>query len=235
MKKTKSLYEIQSLLQDCVQKRNSPTELAEIILEKPPISTQLRLNIYQDAYQIRLLESLREDFESVESALTHIDFDTIAIQFIHSTEYQNLAEYSEKFPLFIQQHYPKLAITAHLEWLEVLATHAADPKIFLTINEIQSGIAFKIKLLPSSVLQNVQDKYLLAYRKNTKVYSTEVTQEQFQLLEFLATERTLEDVSGYIESKHQNSSDIMTTFQEWIKNNILYCLPDLNQQGDNYV
>jgi hypothetical protein len=137
MKKTKSLYEIQSLLQDSIQKQTVPADLAEIILEKPPISTQLRLNIYQDAYQIRLVESLREDFESVESALTHIDFDTIAIQFIHSTpsEYQNLAEYSEKFPLFIQKQYPELAITAHLEWLEVLATHAADPKIFLSIND----------------------------------------------------------------------------------------------------
>ncbi len=237
MKKTKTLYEIQSLLQDSIQKQTVPAELAEIILEKPPISTQLRLKIYQDAYQIRLLESLRDDFESVESALTQIDFETIAMHFIHSTpsEYQNLAEYSEKFPLFIQKNYPELATQAQTDWLEVLASHAANPKNSLSINEIQSGATFKIKLLPTSFLQNVQDKYLLAYRDHNDVFSTEVTQEQFQLLEFLVVERTLNDVSEYIESNHLNESAIMTTFQEWIKNNVLYCIPNLDQQGASHV
>ena len=69
-----------------VFKTKFPTELAEIILEKPPISNSASFE-----YLSRCIPDLfsgiihKEISESVESALTHIDFDTIIIQFIHST------------------------------------------------------------------------------------------------------------------------------------------------------
>ncbi|MGZ3745036.1 MAG: hypothetical protein ACXWRA_14765 [Pseudobdellovibrionaceae bacterium] len=70
MKNSTNLFELQLELQNAIKNKNLPQNLKEALYEKPPISISLRVQIYQEAYTLRLKESLRDDFPRVEEALS---------------------------------------------------------------------------------------------------------------------------------------------------------------------
>lgn len=227
MTKSKTLSDLQALIQESVQLRTAPPELLGVILEKPPISIRERLTIYQDAYQIRLLESLRDDFARVEYALGDEDFEKLTLNFIrqNSSHTRNLAEYGEYFPDFIKLHKNDAYALAVTDWLEVLSSHASNPEKQLSSAEIQLGQTFKVQTMPSTLARQIGETRVAVYRSNGAVNQLELTLPLFDLLIFLETERAMDELTYFSQKSHINDEQLAETIQEWIGSHIIYCKP----------
>lgn len=227
MNRIKNLSDLQLLIQESVQSRTLAPELMDLVIEKPPISISNRISIYQDAYQIRLLESLRDDFNRVESAIGEDEFEKLALDFIRDNPsiVRNLAEYSENFPAFVKIHHDDAFVLAMMDWLEVLSSQAQNPEIQLSTDEIQSGRAFKIQARPSTVTRQVENSRITFYRHDDETQTLDLTAPLFELLQFLETSRTVEELSQF--SKRLNIDDdlIAKTVHEWIVKRVVYCQP----------
>ncbi|MBK7890675.1 MAG: putative DNA-binding domain-containing protein [Bdellovibrionales bacterium] len=78
----KSLVELQIAFQKAVRDRNASAELIRLVREQPPLSTRERLHVYQEAYEVRLKESLRDDFGRVRAQLSFEQFEGLISSFI---------------------------------------------------------------------------------------------------------------------------------------------------------
>lgn len=227
MKNIKNLSELQLLIQKSVQTQTLPLELMDVILEKPPISIRERLSIYQEAYQIRLLESLRDDFSKLENFLAEEQFEKLAQNFIRTnpSTFSNLAEYSEKFPNFVKIYHKEAFELAQREWLQVLSSQAPTPAQLISFDEIQSGQAFTIQVMPSTISRQIGDIRIAYYRHNDETRSLELNLPLFKFLQFLETSKTLEELTQFAQELNLNDEHIAKTIHEWIRNGIVYCKP----------
>lgn len=227
MTTTNSLKEIQNLLQKSIQDGCCFPEVIDCVLEKPPLSTKERLSIYHDAYAIRLRESLRDDFSSVELQVGSDKFESIAKKYIleHPSKFQNLAEYSEEFPKFLENQNSDLAVLAYQDWYRILSDHVKLPEKKCSAEDIANGLKFCIQVLPSSLFKKINNTYFLVYKCDGEVLVLDINEEQYQLLRFFEKEKNVEEVSDYIDQEKLNESEILNLVQEWIKKQILYCKP----------
>ena len=227
MRKSQSLAELQELVQTAVQSGAASADLIQVILERPPISTSQRLQIYRDAYMIRLRESLRDDFPKVESALGETQFEEIIEEFIksHPSRVPNLAEYSAGFPEFVRTRTPQAYLAAVQDWLEIRAQHAEFPEAVASLTEIQNGAPFKIKTMPSTCLQEVGGEFVIAIRCREEVSLLKLEPTELKLLQFLQSERSFDDITEFLQAESLDEEFLTKTIFEWIKNEIIYCRP----------
>lgn len=227
MNRPKNLSELQLLIQQSVQTRTLQPELMGVILEKPPISIRERVSIYQDAYQIRLLESLRDDFARVESSIGEEQFEKLALNFIREnlSVVRNLAEYSEKFPDFIKVHQKNAYVVAVTDWLEVLSSHAPNPEKQLSSEEIQSGGAFQIQSLPSTITQQIDESRIAIFRNHGETKTLDLPSPLFALLQFLEGSRTVDEISEFAQRNQIGDELIAKTIHDWISHQIIYIKP----------
>jgi hypothetical protein len=90
-----------------------------------------RLNIYRDAYRLRLIEVLGSDFSALKSYAGDEWFDAIATRYIaaHPSVFRNVRWFGAAFPAFLreqsdQENRPVLADLALFEWTLGLAFDA---------------------------------------------------------------------------------------------------------------
>lgn len=226
MSNIKSLSKLQELIQSTVRCKLISNDLNHHIVEKPPISIQERINIYQEAYQVRLLESLRDDFSRVEEALGDHEFENVATIFIdkYPSKVQNLAEYSKNFPDFIKIYKPYVYLEAITDWLEILSINAEIPLNQISQEDVQAGHPFKIKSIPSTLTEQVDDKHIVVFRYNDETKLLNLSQVLFNFLKFLETERSLEEVSQYAQENKITDKVLSELMTEWIQNKIIYCI-----------
>jgi hypothetical protein len=226
MKSSKNLAEIQKELQEAV-KGVATASLSSIIAEKPPISIIDRLKIYQDAYWIRLLESLHEDFFRVREKVGDEGFKSLSVAFITQcpSRTTDLGLVSQGFPPFLASKAPELHELAVMDWLEINAYRAAFPpeESILTLPEIESGQSFLLKKYPASQVHKLREKSLLAFRKSDQVEVVAIDHNDFELISFLAEGRELEAVSQKSQELGCTPEDLQQKFSHWIKNEIIYC------------
>ncbi len=224
---SKNLAELQSIIQNAIQTQTLPNSVHNLVLEKPPISTLKRIKIYQDAYLIRLTESLRDDFSRVEEKLPQDIFENIVHNFIMTTpsRSKNLAEYSETFPNYIKTNYPELFRPAMMDWMEILSSHAAEPKRKISIDEINSGKSFKVRTHPATIAQEIDGKLFLAYRREKDVQFYVTNESEERLFHFLEHERSIDDLTKIVDQNFPETM-LMTTITKWIKESIIFCEGD---------
>jgi hypothetical protein len=128
MKPSKNLAEIQSDIQQAVKQSTTPASLASLIREKPPLSIPDRMKIYQEAYRIRLLESLHDDFARVLEHAGQSKFETLCLEFIvkQPSTYADLGQWSQHFSDFLSDKSPELNQLASMDWLEILSSRAPE-------------------------------------------------------------------------------------------------------------
>ena len=92
-----------------------------------------RLQIYHDAYRLRLIEALRNDFPALAAATGDEGFDRLARAYIdaHPSRHFNLRWFGARLAEFLEASAsfasaPALAETARFEWALTLAFDAAD-------------------------------------------------------------------------------------------------------------
>lgn len=234
MSKVHKLAEIQNLIQSSVKSRSLPQDLIYVIAEKPPISIEQRFHIYQDAYAIRLKESIRDDFPRIENVLQSEHYNYIIDIFIkkNPSRHANLAEYSELFVNYIEQNYTELTHLVYLDWFEILSSRAQEPKDQLSVTKIQQANYFMVKIKPSTFVKRIGLMNLLSYRQNGEVKQTsEVNVDIMSLLFYLKTARSIDDLVKF--SIKQNVNFLSQELQKLIQNEIIYCCKSL--QGASYV
>lgn len=227
MKNKKSLFEIQVALQDAIMNRRLPNELAHEISEKPPISSQRRLEIYQDAYEIRLVESLRDDFPSVEEKMHEEEFEVLAIEFLklHPSIYRNLAAVSQHFPEFLKTKSNILFEAAVQDWLRVLSNYEADPEenMIVSAEAIQHGETFHLKKHPATHICITNSHIYLGYRYLWESQVVDISEKEMQLLVFLESPRTLEEFSNKSFELGLSETELSQLLSQWMKNEVIFC------------
>lgn len=95
-----------------------------------------RLQIYQNAYYLRLIDSLKQDYEALHTVLGEQEFTQLVLAYIrlHPSSFASLRHYGDLLAKFIRQSaYFKgreyVAELAQLQWLLVEAFDAADKAI----------------------------------------------------------------------------------------------------------
>ncbi|MGZ3749492.1 MAG: HvfC/BufC family peptide modification chaperone [Pseudobdellovibrionaceae bacterium] len=230
MKNSTNLFELQLELQNAIKNKNLPQNLKEALYEKPPISISLRVQIYQEAYTLRLKESLRDDFPRVEEALDGKnlggkDFENLVLEFIqlHPSKFKNLAEYSGDFPEFLKTKSHLLYELAIKDWLEILSTQAPEPSHSLSAVEVQEGVLFAIKRHPASFTQKIDEKYFLSFRIKDEIQFKELTQKEKDLLDYLRNRKSLGEVSSYSLNIGFSEMELQALFLSWMTQSIIYC------------
>lgn len=143
-----TLAELQHSLQDFML--DNTAEAEQLTLETPQFSRQERLQIYHNAYRLRLIDALRNDFPALEKVLGEERFSEICSEFIAVSPSTNpsLRWLGEKFPEFLQArdalHIGELAA---FEWAQTMAFDAANASL-ASIDDIRA--------LPPEAWMNMQ-------------------------------------------------------------------------------
>jgi hypothetical protein len=224
----KSLVELQIAFQKAVRDRNASAELIRLVREQPPLSTRERLHVYQEAYEVRLKESLRDDFGRVRAQLSFEQFEGLISSFIsaHPSTSRNLAEYSEGFVDFVRKNASSLFLEALKDWMEIASENAGAPDQ-LTHEQIQSGTPFRVKAHPASLYKSTEPgNGILAYRHSEQTHFVVLDERKARLLDYLTRERSLDEIAEFTHTSNPGLSDeqLMATITEWIQNQIIYCL-----------
>ncbi|MGZ3823854.1 MAG: HvfC/BufC N-terminal domain-containing protein [Bdellovibrio sp.] len=227
MKKSRSLFEIQTAFQEAIMNRSFSSLLAEEIVEKAPISNERRLEIYQDAYEIRMVESLSEDFPNVEKEIKSDVFEKLALEFLkkHPSRYRNLSEVSQNFPEFLKDKSKLLHEIAVQDWLQILSAYALEPleETVASAEEIQNGMEFLIKKHPASLTLKVEQKIFLGYRHAWETNVVEISEKEMFLLSFIESARTLEEFSKFSLDLGFTETELGNLLSQWMKNEIVFC------------
>jgi hypothetical protein len=112
---------------------NASPGLLGFIEDAPPLSVTSRLDVYAEAYFLRLRDSLREDFCSITRIIGTKIFDGMISEYLASypSRSHTITDVSEQFSKYLETHsltesLPHLPDLARLEWLTTQQFYAAD-------------------------------------------------------------------------------------------------------------
>jgi hypothetical protein len=132
-KTNKTLAELQKELQDFLLDKNLAAD--NLTLETPAFSRQERLAIYYNAYRLRLIDTLSNDYPALKFYLGE-GFEKLAYSFIesHPSKHHSLRWLGEKLSVFLRNHDDwkvkiHLVELAEFEWAQITAFDSADVPI----------------------------------------------------------------------------------------------------------
>jgi len=139
---TKTLAELQASLQDFLLDKKVATD--DLTLETPAFSKSERLEIYHNAYRLRLIDTLSNDYPALKFYMGEDVFGELAREFIavHPSHHPSLRWLGEKLPQFLRAHNnwqekTHLAELAEFEWAQITAFDAADTSL-TTLEHLRS-------------------------------------------------------------------------------------------------
>ncbi|MBM4253997.1 MAG: DUF2063 domain-containing protein [Deltaproteobacteria bacterium] len=225
MQKSLNFVAMQTAFQDAVLGKVAAEALVPLIVLKPPVTTKQRLAIYQDAYRIRLTESLEDDFNECAAVLGSEAMAKVVDKFIdtYPSTYRNLAEYSAKFPPFIAQLHPQVGELALREWLSILSLQGREPEDAVELNEIEGGTLYQLALHPASHVGQLGSGYFLSYRLHETPHFKTLSQGALQLLQIIKEEPTLADLTQQLQHDDASSTELAATIHDWLSMGIIYC------------
>ncbi|MFA6902221.1 MAG: DNA-binding domain-containing protein [Gallionellaceae bacterium] len=100
---------------------DQPSAIAQEVMSGGRISVDHRLNIYHNAYRIRLLENMRDAYEKTWAYLGDETFDSSALAFIekYPPRHRNLRWHGAEFPQWLEQLFPAdtdIGELARVDW-----------------------------------------------------------------------------------------------------------------------
>lgn len=220
---TINLAELQELIQAVVQKKTEPKLLFHHIQKKPPLETSDRIKIYQDAYEIRLHETIKDDFCRVKSCLLS-EFDNAVSDYVESTpsSFSNLAEYSEGFVKYIKENFHRAYEFAIYDWLEILSERAEPSINVLAVDEVNSGVPFKMTRHSSANCYDDGTRAFLSYLNPlNEVCFLKLDNLQHRLFNYFVVARSGQEVEDFIEQEKNLDAFLFKIISDWIAEKIL--------------
>ncbi|RYY74940.1 MAG: DUF2063 domain-containing protein [Gammaproteobacteria bacterium] len=185
----KTLAELQASLQDFLLDKNPDAN--DLTLETPAFSRQERLAIYYNAYRLRLIDTLGNDYPALKFYLGDDNFEKLAIAFIdaHPSYHHSLRWFGEKLFLFLRDHdtwKEKIHVIelAEFEWAQITAFDAADAYL-ITIDDLKSlapedwmmlQLKFHTSVQILNFLSNAPEQWA-SIIKNEKIIATVLSPE----------------------------------------------------------
>lgn len=147
----KDLLEIQDLLQTAVLNASHANTTMTLLTSSPTVDAHARLSIYQEAYRLRLIEALENDFPALKIYWGNERFNQEMLGYIENCQSMNpsLRWYGKELASYLETKGPVYSFAAELaafEWAIGLAFDASDDTI-LTAKDLAS--------LPSSAWQEL--------------------------------------------------------------------------------
>jgi hypothetical protein len=143
------------------------------IIDDKKVGATKRLNIYYDAYRLRIIEALSNVYPHLKNLLGDDLFDKTARAYIdlHPSTYRNMRWVGDKMHAHLQQTLPQHPIAAEMaafEWTLGLAFDAEDAPI-LTLQDLaaippENWADLKFKFHPSLQLLSLEWNVLLAWQ-----------------------------------------------------------------------
>jgi len=168
----------QSLQQYLLQQHNNINELT---LETDKFSRQQRLAIYQNAYQLRLIEALQNDYPALHLMLGDQVFEKLILGYIeqHPSQHPSLRWVGEKLPHFLRNHpewqeHRQLWELAEFEWAQITVFDAQDSKA-ASVDDLRS---LSPELWPQLKLQFQPALQIVSYFSNAPELWYSLTHEQ---------------------------------------------------------
>lgn len=232
--KTKSLAELQTTLQDFLLDKTPSA--SDLTLETPRFSRQERLQIYHEAYRLRLIDALRNDYPALESYIGENDFVAIAEEFIttNPSHHPSLRWFGEKLSAFLSTHsfwqtHIHVVELAEFEWAQTMAFDAADISI-ATLDDVRTlqpeqWMTMQLEFHPSlqrlscysnaPILWNslIKDETAIAVEISGEAQEWLVWREDLQVVY-----RTLDKSESWALDnflQQQNFSDVCSGLCEW--------------------
>lgn len=244
----KSLLELQSNLSQAIQHGlHAPLPLSELhIKNQPPLSCKERLFIYQNAYRLRIIDSIVEDYPQVSDFLGENEFEHLVSSFIRKTPSRSwsLGEYSKEFLEFLGstkavQKYPFLADLAQMEWCENVSFLAAQEEVFdfpqflssIPENEVQnvvlqlSGSVFLFQsqwdfgVFKKKKKALPKESFYLIYKKEGRVQRETLNVNQFKILENIKMGLSIEQLGAAIDNVTE--AEMTQWILEWVTMGVL--------------
>ena len=224
MNKLNSLVEMQSLMLKVIQQKVSWIELSQIVVDKPSLNTQQRLKIYQEAYKVRLTESICDDFLRLKESIKENEFQKLVSDFIDQrpSRYKNLGEYSQEFVQFISINKNEYLKLAYLDWYEILSSRACEPQTSLTANEMNESVQFFVQIKPSTFLIAEKNFKLVVYRQFENIHYFDLDQTTLMFLTFLEKPKSIDEIAIYTENEKLSSDFITSLLQDFMAKQIIY-------------
>lgn len=217
------LFEIQYMIQNSIQTQTGSVELESIVQEKPPLSNSERIAVYQNAYLIRMTESINDDFEILKSQMSKDEFDVIVRNYVlnNPSDVRNLAEYSLKLPHFILQEYPDYYEYALKDEMILRSNQALDDENTIKLEEVQNGQTFNFQKHPACILSSMQTHFIMAYRSADDVVLATLSEKEYCILNFLEVEQSLNNLENLTQSIKMSESLLQPLISEWITKKIV--------------
>lgn len=105
------------------------------VISTESVSSETRLNIYRDAYRLRLIECLTSTFTALHLYLGTEAFEQLCTDFIktHPSSYRSIRWYGDDLAEYVRDYYEKpyafLAELTDFEWKMTLAFDAKDEPV----------------------------------------------------------------------------------------------------------
>lgn len=232
--KSKSLAELQTALQDFLLDKSQDAN--GLTLETLAFPQAERLQIYHEAYRLRLIDALRNDYPALEIYLGEQDFIAIASEFIttHPSHHPSLRWFGEKLGEFLrkqtdwQKHNSVIELAA-FEWAQVMAFDAADV-INATLDDVRAlqpeqWMTMHIEFHPS--LQHLtfftnapelwssltKDKIALTMETSEKAQDWLIWREDLQVVYRPIDEPEAWALDNFLQ--HKNFTDVCGGLCEW--------------------
>lgn len=105
---------------------NQNTEIHAHIIETPPVTIEIRLDIYKNAYLARLIDALADTYPVLLKYLGHDSFNTLAEHYLseHPSTFKSIRWYGDQLSAYIEV--PCYAELACFEWSLTLIFDAMD-------------------------------------------------------------------------------------------------------------
>jgi hypothetical protein len=207
--------------------QNDSAAAESFIADKLPLSPKKRIQIYQEAYQIRMSESLKDDFHRVLEFVGEEEFEDFIFEYLqyHPSRYANLAEFSQNFPYFMKSKSAHLFQLATLDWQEILCEQAPEypTEKIVSLEEVQQGTSFLLIRNPSVQVFLSSAVAYVTYRLQGSVISEELATDAAKVLLALTEPKDLESLTDLMLSQKIEMQQASGLMMSWMKNEILIC------------
>jgi hypothetical protein len=152
------LADLQYALQSFLLGKNDNAR--ELTLETPSFSRDQRLAIYHQAYRLRLIDTLQNDFPALHKIIGQDAFIQVSEDYInaHPSQHPSLRWFGKEFSQFLKNHSlgkerENLWDLAEFEWAQVMAFDASDIRP-ISINALRElapeyWMSLRLELHPS--------------------------------------------------------------------------------------
>jgi hypothetical protein len=165
-----------------IQRELGAGTIEELVTPSSRMTALDRLHLYHYAYHARLVECLADDYPTVQYAIGHGAFDTLAKKYIetHPSQNPNLNYFGRSFAEFVRSqtwldNYAFLSDLARLEWAMVEVLHAPSaPTLSLAgLQQLAPEEWPTIQMSPAPTLRFLEldfpvNDFLQAYRDDKR-------------------------------------------------------------------